>query len=128
MKWLNPLNWFKKAAATAIDQKVDEVMTLRNGKMLVVAGVNDVILLTENKWSDDECRRYARGFRLAGKALTDLADAIDPDGDDGRKLSADEFEVLMADALAAFGTVLDEASAERVRNTVKGYVHEKLGV
>lgn len=127
-KWLNPLNWFKQSVADAADKKVDELLTMSKGKQLVVDGINEVIVLTDEKWSDEECRKYARGFKLAGKALTDLGESIDPDGDEGRKLSVDEFEVLIGDALGAFGTVADEAWLAKRREEIKAFIHQKLGV
>ena len=128
MKWLNPLNWFKASVVDAVEKKVDEVLTIRNGKELVVAGINKAVSLSEGKWDDVECAKYARGFRLAGKALNDLADAIDPEGADGRRMTTDEFELLLGDALAACGTVLSEEWVAARREEIKAFIRQKLGV
>lgn len=128
MKWLNPITWFKSAAASFVAQKVDETLTMANGKAVVVDAINKAVTLTEQVWDDGECRTYARGFRLAAKALNDLAESVDPDGDEGRKMSAAEFEVLLGDAQAAFGVLVDDAWLEDVRARVKALVNEKLGV
>jgi hypothetical protein len=119
---------FKTALAKTVEKKVDEVFTLRNGKELVVAGINKAVTLSESRWDDGECAKYARGFRLAGKAFTDLADAIDPEGDDGRRMTTDEFEVLLGDALSAFGTVLSEDWVAERREEVKSFIRGSLGV
>ena len=127
LKWLNPLNWFRTSVAEAVDRKVDEVVTVSKGKELLVAGVNKVVSLSEGKWDDAECAKYSRALKLAGKALTDLGDAIDPESEEGRSLSADEFEVLLADGMSAFGSFADEDLAARVRGEIKNYIHEKIG-
>lgn len=131
MNWLgllNPIRWFKSAAYSAVESKVDEVVTVENGKSLVIAGVNKAVTLSENKWSDDECRTYARAFMLAGKAFTDLGEAVDPDGEDGRKMSVAEFNLLLGDAQAAFGIIVDEAWMAKQRERIKAHIRYCLGM
>ena len=131
MNWLgslNPIRWFKSAACSAVESKVDEVVTVENGKSLLISGVNKAVALSEQKWDDDKCRTYARAFKLAGKAFTDLGDAVDPDGEDGRKLSVDEFNLLLGDAQAAFGIIVDEAWVAEQRERIKAFVRARLGV
>ena len=131
MNWLgslNPIRWFKSAACSAVESKVDEVVTVENGKSLLISGVNKAVTLSEQKWDDDKCRTYARAFKLAGKAFTDLGDAVDPDGEDGRKLSVDEFNLLLGDAQAAFGIIVDEAWVAEQRERIKAFVRARLGV
>ena len=130
MNWLgslNPIRWFKSAACSAVESKVDEVVTVENGKSLLISGVNKAVTLSEQKWDDDKCRTYARAFKLAGKAFTDLGDAVDPDGEDGRKLSVDEFNLLLGDAQAAFGIIVDEAWVAEQRERIKAFVRARLG-
>ena len=131
MNWLgslNPIRWFRSAACSAVESKVDEVATVENGKSLLISGVNKAVTLSEQKWDDDKCRTYARAFKLAGKAFTDLGDAVDPDGEDGRKLSVDEFNLLLGDAQAAFGIIVDEAWVAEQRERIKAFVRARLGV
>ena len=131
MNWLvllNPMKWVRSAAYSAVESKVDEVVTVENGKSLVIAGVNKAVTLSENKWSDDECRTYARAFKLAGKAFTDLGEAVDPDGEDGRKMSVAEFNLLLGDAQAAFGIIVDEAWMAKQRERIKAHIRYRLGM
>lgn len=131
MKWLgflNPVKWFKHAVADAVDSKIDEVMTVDNGRSLLITGVNKAVTLSEQKWDDDKCRTYSRAFKLAGKAFIDLGEAVDPDGEDGRKLSVDEFNILLGDAQSAFGIIVDEAWMSEQRERIKAFVHARLGV
>lgn len=128
IKWLNPITWFKSAAASIVAQKVDETLTIENGKTVLVGAINRAVTLTERVWDDGDCRTYARGFRLAAKALNDLADSVDPDGEEGRKMSVTEFEVLLGDAQAAFGILVDDKWLEGIRASIKDMVNEKLGV
>ena len=126
--WLNPAKWFRSAACSAVESKVDEVVTVENGKSLLISGVNKAVTLSEQKWDDDKCRTYARAFKLAGKAFTDLGDAVDPDGEDGRRLSVEEFNLLLGDAQAAFGIIVDEAWVAEQRERIKAFVRARLGV
>lgn len=131
MNWLgllNPVKWFKSAACSAVENKIDEVVTVDNGKSLLITGVNKAVTLSEQKWTDDQCRTYARAFKLAGKAFEDLGEAVDPDGEDGRRLSVEEFNLLLGDAQAAFGIIVDEAWMTEQRERVKAFVRQRLGM
>lgn len=127
-KWLNPINWIKSAVASAIDEAIDENITFNKGRTLLIDGINLAVTASEKKWTDDECRSFARGCRLAATAMHDIADAIDPDGVEGRKISVDEFNVILGDAQSAFGTLIDEEKVEDLRAKLKSIVHSKLGI
>ena len=127
LSWLNPVNWVKGAIAASIDNAIEENVTIAKCKSLLVDGVNLAVVASEQRWSDDQCRTFARGCRLAAKAMEDVAEAIDPDGADGRAVTADELELLIGDAQAAFGTLMTEDKAEEIRDWLKGIIHEKLG-
>lgn len=128
LDWLNPTKWFKNAACSAVDSKVDEVVTVANGKSLLITGINKAVTLSEQKWDDNKCRTYSRAFKLAGKAFTDLGEAVDPDGEDGRRLSVEEFNILLGDACAAFGIIVDEEWMTELRERIKMFVRIRLGV
>lgn len=127
LSWLNPVNWVKGAIGASVDKAIDENITIAKGKGLLVDGVNLAVIASEQKWSDDQCRTFARGCRLAAKALEDVAEAIDPDGVEGRAVTADELELLLGDAQVAFGTLMTEDKAEEIRGWLKGVIHAKLG-
>lgn len=126
LKWLNPINWIKSAVLSAVEEAIEENITFNKGKTLLVDGINLAIIASEQKWTDDECRTFARGCRLAATAMNDIADAIDPDGVEGRKVSVDEFNVLLGDAQSAFGTLVTEEKISDFRDTLKGIVRSKL--
>ena len=128
MNWLNPINWIKRAIASSIYDAIDENVTLAKGKFLVVDGVNLAVTASEQMWTDDQCRTFSRGCRLASKALENFAEAIDPDGVDGRRISVDEFELLIGDVQSAFGVLVSEEKVEETREYLKGKIREKLGL
>lgn len=125
---LNPLNWFKAAAANAAEQKVDELVTVDKGNELARGGVNYLIGLSGGKVADDKLRRIADGLVLGGTALTHLGEAIHPDGEDGRRLSEAEASRLYADIEKAFGNIFDEERLAEWRADLKNIIRAKLGV
>lgn len=128
MNWLNPINWIKSSVASYIDKKIDEALTSKNCKAMLVDGVNYAVSMSEKKWNDDQCRTTARGMRLAAKSLDDLAESIDPDGTEGRRISVEEFNLLLGDAQAAFGSVVTEDWLADKRGLLKGAVRKRLGL
>lgn len=128
MNWLNPINWFKTAVASLCDAKVDEYVTVPKGKELIIDATNMALAYSETRWTDDECRVFSRGLKLAGKALTDLGEAINPEGCDGRSVSLEEFEAILVDAQAAFGIIVTDEMAEQWRASIKQSFRKQLGI
>lgn len=127
-KWINPINWFKGALAKAADDAIDENITVDKGKEILIVGINNAVTIAEKKMDDGECRTLARGLHLAGSALTDLGDAIDPDGEEGCHLSVGEFNMLLGDAQCALDILATEAWVNKVRENLKRFVRTKLNV
>ena len=67
-------------------------------------------------------------MKLASKAANDLADAIDPDGQQGKGISPEELEVVLADVQAAFGNLVTEEMLAGWRAKLKAFVREKIGL
>lgn len=128
MNWLNPVNWFRAAAASAAEQKIDEYLTAKMGRQLALDAVNTALNSSEDWWTDARCRQVARGLKLASKAANDLADAIDPDGQQGKGISPEELETVLADVQAAFGNLVTEEMLASWRAKLKAFVREKIGL
>lgn len=127
MNWLNPVNWFRAAAATALEKKIDEYLTVDRGRKLVVDAVNKALDSAE-WWTDGRSATVARGLSHAAKSMQTLAQAIDPAGECGRGLSPDELKALEADVMAAFGDVVTEDLAAEWRGKLKSFVRAKIGI
>ena len=127
MNWLNPVNWFRAAAASALEKKIDEYLTVDNGRKLIVEAVNKALDSAE-WWNDARCSKMARGLSHAAKSMQSLASAIDPAGDQGRGLSPEELKELEGDVMAAFGDVVTEDIAADWRKKLKEFVREKIGI
>lgn len=127
MNWLNPVNWFRAAAASALEKKIDEWLTVDNGRKLIVEAVNKALDSAE-WWNDARCSKMARGLSHAAKSMQSLASAIDPAGDQGRGLSPEELKELEGDVMAAFGDVVTEDIAADWRKKLKEFVREKIGI
>lgn len=127
MKWLNPVNWFRAAAASALEKKIDEYLTVDNGRKLIVEAVNKALDSAE-WWNDARCSKVARGLSHAAKSMQSLASAIDPAGDQGRGLSPGELKELEGDVMAAFGDVVTEDIAADWRGKLKSFVRSKIGI
>lgn len=127
MKWLNPVNWFRAAAASALEKKIDEWLTVDNGRKLIVEAVNKALDSAE-WWNDARCSKVARGLSHAAKSMQSLASAIDPAGDQGRGLSPEELKELEGYVMAAFGDVVTEDIAADWRKKLKEFVREKIGI
>lgn len=128
MNWLNPINWIRSAVASAIEKQVDEYLTMKQGRQLVLDLVNNAINASDEWWSDAKCRKVSRGVKLAAQAANDFAAAVDPDGADGKRITADELDSLIADTQAAFGNLVDEEWLADARAKVKAFVRQKLGL
>ena len=127
MNWLNPVNWFRAAAASALEKKIDEYLTVDNGRKLIVEAVNKALDSAE-WWNDARCSKVARGLSHAAKSMQSLASAIDPAGDQGRGLSPEELKELEGDVMAAFGDVVTEDIAADWRKKLKEFVRGKIGI
>lgn len=127
MNWLNPVNWFRAAAASALEKKIDEYLTVDNGRKLIVEAVNKALDSAE-WWNDARCSKVARGLSHAAKSMQSLASAIDPAGDQGRGLSPEELKELEGDVMAAFGDVVTEDIAADWRKKLKEFVRDKIGI
>lgn len=127
MNWLNPVNWFRAAAASALEKKIDEWLTVDNGRKLIVEAVNKALDSAE-WWNDARCSKVARGLSHAAKSMQSLASAIDPAGDQGRGLSPEELKELEGDVMAAFGDVVTEDIAADWRKKLKEFVRDKIGI
>ena len=127
MNWLNPVNWFRAAAASALEKKIDEYLTVDNGRKLIVEAVNKALDSAE-WWNDARCSKMARGLSHAAKSMQSLASAIDPAGDQGRGLSPEELKELEGDVMAAFGDVVTEDIAADWRAKLKSFVRAKIGI
>lgn len=127
MNWLNPVNWFRAAAASALEKKIDEWLTVDNGRKLIVEAVNKALDSAE-WWNDARCSKVARGLSHAAKSMQSLASAIDPAGDQGRGLSPEELKELEGYVMAAFGDVVTEDIAADWRKKLKEFVRDKIGI
>lgn len=127
MNWLNPVNWFRAAAASALEKKIDEYLTVDNGRKLIVEAVNKALDSAE-WWNDARCSKVARGLSHAAKSMQSLASAIDPAGDQGRGLSSEELKELEGDVMAAFGDVVTDDLAAGWRDKLKAWVRSKIGL
>lgn len=127
MNWLNPVNWFRAAAASALEKKIDEYLTVDNGRKLIVEAVNKALDSAE-WWNDARCSKVARGLSHAAKSMQSLASAIDPAGEMGRGLSPEELKELEGDVMAAFGDVVTEDIAADWRKKLKEFVRGKIGI
>lgn len=127
MNWLNPVNWFRAAAASALEKKIDEWLTVDNGRKLIVEAVNKALDSAE-WWNDARCAKVARGLSHAAKSMQSLASAIDPAGDQGRGLSPEELKELEGYVMAAFGDVVTEDIAADWRKKLKEFVRDKIGI
>ena len=128
MNWLNPINWIKAAAASAVEKKIDEYLTLKQGRELVLELVNKALMDSEDWWSDEQCRRVSRGLSLASKAAKDLSDAVNPDGESGKSITTAEFELVLADTQAAFGNIVSEVWLADARAKLKAFIRSKLDI
>lgn len=127
MNWLNPVNWFRAAAASALEKKIDEYLTVDNGRKLIVEAVNKALDSAE-WWTDGRSATVARGLSVAGKSMQTLAQSIDPSGECGRGLSPEELKALETDVMAAFGDVVTEDIAADWRAKLKSFVRSKIGI
>lgn len=127
MNWLNPVNWFRAAAASALEKKIDEYLTVDNGRKLIVEAVNKALDSAE-WWNDARCSKVARGLSHAAKSMQTLAQAIDPSGECGRGLSPEELKALETEIMAAFGDVVTEDIAADWRKKLKEFVRDKIGI
>ena len=127
MNWLNPVNWFRAAAASALDEKIDEYLTVDNARKLVADGVNKALDSAE-WWNDDRSRKVAKGLKVAGTALANLGAAIDPDGECGRGLSPEEVKRIECELSSALYDVVTDDLAAGWRDKLKSWVRSKIGL
>lgn len=128
MNWLNPVNWFRAAAANAADKKIDEYLTSDKVLSLALDATNAALDNAEDWWTDEKCRKMSRGLAHAGNAAIRLSEAIDPDGQQGKGLSPDELRALLDVVRSAFGSLLTEEDFAAWRAKAKAFVREKIGL
>lgn len=63
-----------------------------------------------------------------GNAAIRLAEAIDPDGQQGKGLSPDELRALLDVVRSAFGNLLTEEDFAAWRKKAKEFVRKKIGL
>ena len=128
MNWLNPVNWFRAAAANAADKKIDEYLTSDKVLSLALDATNAALDNAEDWWTDEECRKMSHGLAHVGNAAIRLSEAIDPDGQQGKGLSPDELRSLLDVVRSAFGNLLTEEDFASWRAKAKAFVREKIGL
>ena len=128
MNWLNPVNWIKAGIASAAESKVDELVTVEQGKRLAKDGLNYCIGLSESKVSDDQLRKTSEGLVLLGDTIKNAGLSISPDGDEGRRLSDAEIACITRNIEVAFGKVIDEEKMSGWRAKIKALVRNVLGI
>ena len=130
MNWLNPVNWFRAAAASALEKKIDEWLTVDNGRKLIVEAVNKALDSAE-WWNDARCSKVARGLSHAAKSMQSLAADEELRKKACRSVKAvspEELKELEGDVMAAFGDVVTEDIAADWRKKLKEFVRDKIGI
>lgn len=128
VNWLNPVNWFRAAAASAVDKKIDEYLTQEKVLGLAIQATNAALDSADGWWTDEKCRKMSHGLAHAGNAAIRLSEAIDPEGQQGKGLSPDELRSLLDVVRSAFGNLLTEEDFASWRKKAKEFVRKKIGL
>lgn len=124
--WLNPKNWFKGAAKSAAEGAVDQYVTVEKAHELITGAVNSVVTMGEAKIGEDKLRKVSEGMIALGEAMAALGYAINPESEEGGKVSPTELRNILAAVDKGFGLCVDEATVAELRNKVKGFVNAKI--
>lgn len=124
--WLNPKNWFKSAAKSAAASAVDGYVTVEKAHELIVGAVNSVVTTGASKIGEDKLRKLSEGMVALGESLTALGNAVNPDGEEGGKVSEKELWQILGALNKGFGLCVDEEAVTSLRGKVKDLVNAKI--
>ena len=128
LSWLNPMTWIKSGIASKAEAEIDRVLTTQMLEQKSREGVNYLIQLSESKVDDQKLETISNDLVYAGESLIDLGKAINPKGEDGRKLSEGETAALNARVKVLFGDVIHEWDLADIREKIKSALRKALGI
>ena len=128
LNWLNPVNWIKAGVAAKADAEIDKRLSAENLANDARQGINYLVALSESKVDDQKLRMISQDLIFAGESMKELGEAINPDGEEGRKLSESELSALNARVQVLFGDVFHEWDLAAIREKAKAIVRKALGV
>lgn len=128
LSWLNPVNWIKAGVAAKADAEIDKRLSAENLANDARQGINYLVALSKSKVDDQKLRMISQDLIFAGEAMKELGEAINPDGEEGRKLSESELSALNARVQVLFGDVFHEWDLAAIREKAKAIVRKALGV
>ena len=128
LSWMNPVNWIKSGIAAKAEAEIDSRLSSENLANDALQGINYLVSLSESKVDDQKLRMISQDLIFAGESLKVLGESINPDGEDGRKLSESELAALNARVRVLFGDVFHEWDLAAIREKAKAIVRKALGV
>lgn len=128
LSWLNPMTWIKSGIASKAEAEIDRVLTTQMLEQKSREGVNYLIQLSESKVDDKKLETISNDLVYAGESLIDLGKAINPKGEDGRKLSKGETAALNARVKVLFGDVIHDWDLADIREKIKSALRKALGI
>lgn len=126
LSWLNPKNWFKSAAKSSVESAVDGYVTVEKAHELIVGAVNSVVTTGASKIGEDKLRKLSEGMVALGESLTALGKAVNPDGEEGGKVSENELRQILDALNKGFGLCMDEEAITSLREKIKDFVNAKI--
>ena len=125
-KWLK--NIVVKSLIGVVEDKVAEYVTVANITNLITTAANAGIEKASKNLSDERVGKICDGCSTAGNALRQLADALNPSGPEGRTISTEEAQIIMAGIQSACGVVITQEWLDERRKALLADIKEKLGV
>ena len=125
-KWLK--NIVVKSLFGVVEGKVAEYVTVANITNLIKAAANTGIEKASKGLSDESLRKICDGCSTAGNALMQLADALNPTGPEGRAISMEEAQVIMAEIQRACGVIITQEWLDERSKDLISDIKAKLGI
>lgn len=125
-------NWLKniviKSLIGVVDEKMAEYVTVSNITGLITTAANAGIEKASKGLSDETVAKICDGCSTAGNALRQLADALNPSGPEGRAISTEEAQIIMAGIQSACGVVITQEWLDERRKGLMADIKAKLGI
>jgi len=128
MKWLNPLNWVKSGIAAKVDSEVEKRMSKSALRDVGKNAIAYAVQLAESKVDVEKSEAIANDLIYCGNALIDIGTALTEKSENGREISENEMDAIMARVTVLFGDIITDEQLAAFRETVKAFVRQKLGL
>lgn len=118
--WMKLLT--KKGRQEAVRDAAKSYLTPEKLAELLADGVAIALEAGTDKLSDERCSQIAVGCEKGADALKHITAAINPDGEEGKKVSESEKTLIQADIRAAIELIVTKTSLDSIVDKASQYV------